>query len=71
MDDALYEPDQAVSNKPVPLTQYQMDFIVAKIMLTKNNAEELARFLKMNNLLAPGTNVTIEFAILGFKISIM
>lgn len=55
---SLYGWGASVSNTPILVTQNQLDFIVAKLGLSKRKSEDLARFLNSNHLLAPGTNVT-------------
>lgn len=55
---SVFEPEPAVSNAPVLVTQNQLDCIVAKLELSQRKSEELAKFLKSNHLLAPETRVT-------------
>lgn len=57
-----YDPGKGTSYEttkdPILVTQNQLDRIVANLCLTQKKSEELASFLKGNNLLAKGTKVT-------------
>lgn len=57
-DDTSYNPEPSVSNQPILINQNKLDSIVAKLELTQHKSEELASFLKSNNVLAPGVKVT-------------
>ncbi|XP_017476998.1 PREDICTED: uncharacterized protein LOC108366995 [Rhagoletis zephyria] len=57
-----YDPGEGTSYEtskdPILVTQKQLDAIVAILCLTQKKSEQLASFLKGNNLLAKGTKVT-------------
>lgn len=60
----LYSPSKSSkvpshSKKPVLIQQDRLDFIVSKLELSQKKSEELASFLKQQNLLAAGTKVTV------------
>lgn len=48
----------AKSKAPIPVTQKELDVIVAQLGLTKTKSEKLASFLKSKKLLAKGVKVT-------------
>lgn len=54
-----YIPEPLPSSDPILLNQDKLDYIVAKLELSKEKSEVLARFLKENNLLARGTKTTV------------
>lgn len=58
VDHSLYEPSATGQNDPILLTQDRLDYLVAKLELSKLKSEMLASFLKVDRLLAPGTKVT-------------
>lgn len=63
VDHSLYDPgpsiSQTIPKEPVLITQQKLNHIIAKLELSKRKSEELSSFLKANNLLAPGTKVTL------------
>lgn len=56
---SLYTPEGPIHSKnPILVKQERLDFIVSRLELSQRKSEELASFLKENNLLATGTKVT-------------
>lgn len=53
---SLYDPEP--SGSQILITEDRLDFIVAKLELSQKKSEELAQFLKQDNLLVPGFKVT-------------
>lgn len=56
---SVYEPSTANWDKrPQPISEIEMDNIVASLGLSKLNSEKLARILKKKNVLAPDVRIT-------------
>lgn len=58
MTDPLFTPGRSLPTKASPLTQPQLDLIIAKLALPKGDSEMLASYLGMYGLLAAGTKIT-------------
>lgn len=48
----------SLNDNPILITHDRLDFIVSKLELSQRKSEELARFLKEHNVLAPNFNIS-------------